>query len=148
MVTPVPPSSAGDGGELSGGPGKVAPPIQVIDSTKTNKANFHIIISDDNPGIAGTIGNPLATEGYTVSTFSNHQEAERALPTKPFNLLIVNQGGISLINKVKHTYPQAKVLLCTGDSFAEKGKADDILIKPFKMDALKNKVSTLLEIKE
>ena len=149
MTTPVRASTESHGG-TPGGPKEAAPIEPIADSPRVNKASFHIIVSDDNSDVANTIGTYLVTEGFTVSTFDDHKKAQAALSTKPFNLLIANQsaGGIKLIDDVKQTYPKAKVLLCTGNSLAEKGNADDVLIKPFQGDTLKNKVLTLLEIKE
>ena len=120
-------------------------------SPPNDNSRSHILVVDDNYAtlsITELIRRKLYLAGYRVSVFTNHENAQAALSASQADLVITNRVEGPFIEAVKKRSPLAKILFCTGHSFAGKGQADDILTKPFTLAQLLNKVSGMLEPKE
>jgi CheY-like chemotaxis protein len=130
----------------TGGPRETIPAKPASEKLPEDNFRFNILIADNNLLIGEILGLCLQKEGYKISAFNNYKDALKELQTKPFNLLITNHSpdGRELISVFKEQFPQSKALLFTGNAFAEKGEADDLLIKPSTIPLLLDKVKQLL----
>ena len=111
-----------------------------------DNSQFHILVADSNADTNNIMSLLLSNEGYTVISVKNHDEALQSLKTtqRSFNLVITNQSGkgLQVIEEAKKCSPSTKVLLCTGNTFAEKGLADDVITKPFNFACSSNSDET------
>lgn len=154
MTQPVTPAGAPGAGSPGNGlrvdETKSVDPIG--DKPKIDKSQFHVLVADSYDMTNKLIADSLTMQGFTVTAVTDHNLAfatfQRAI--RPVSLVIVNQGGrgLWLIDQIKEALPNTTILLCTGNSGADKGKADGVLYKPFNNDALTGKVEELLGLKE
>ena len=110
-----------------------------------------IMVIDDEPIVGKRIKRLLEKEGYEVSTFIEGQSALNELDRRHFDIVITDlkmegMDGLNILRIVKEKYHHTKVIIITGvgkwltatEAF-EKG-AFDFIIKPFKIEELKNAI--------
>jgi DNA-binding NtrC family response regulator len=112
---------------------------------------MRIMIIDDEPIVGKRIKRLLEKEGYEVASFIDGQSALNELGQRRFDVVITDlkmEGidGLNILTTVKEQYHDTKVIIITGigkwltatEAF-DKG-AFDFIIKPFKIDELKNAI--------
>ena len=115
-----------------------------------------ILIVDDEMSMREFLSILLQREGYVVDTAADAAAALALLADRSFDLTISDVqmpglDGISLLQRVKHSWPDMAVLMITAYSTAEdaveamKLGAYDYIAKPFKVEELKILVRNALE---
>ena len=117
---------------------------------------MEILVVDDNKDICELIENILLSDGYNVESCCNPLEFESILKdNKPrliiTDLLMSGYDGRTLAKKVKGN-PETEVIKIMmmsahpdAKKLSEKAGVDDFLSKPFEIDDLISKVSSLLQ---
>ena len=115
-----------------------------------------ILIIDDDENIRETLSLALETEGFTVDTANDGQEAITKSFENFYNLAIIDWRlpdieGTTLLSKLKQTTPRMMKIMLTGfpsiDNAidAVNNYADAFLVKPVKFEKLLTKINELLE---
>ncbi len=117
-----------------------------------------VIIVDDEPLIASTLGVILRRNRFDAESFTKPREALMASKIKAPDLLISDfmmplLSGIELANQVKETCPKCKVLLISGrifdeeflDALLKNGRRFEVLSKPVHPSDLLQKVQTMMQ---
>jgi DNA-binding response OmpR family regulator len=113
-----------------------------------------VLVVDDDPDILQTLALCLSTEGYRVLMASNGQEALDVLSReRPSAVLLdlmmpVMDGWQFVAELESRGWRRMPILVLSADravqAHAQKLKADSFLAKPFDLDELLGKVSTLV----
>ena len=122
----------------------------------------HILIVEDNPEMAAVAEHILLTNGHSVTTATNTQEALDALVDgeEPVDLLLLDlnlagERGETLVKRAELLYlPQPPIVITSAEprtdcayALLELG-ASACLIKPYSMDELLDAVKVALEDRE
>jgi DNA-binding NtrC family response regulator len=125
-------------------------------SQRDNK--FTVLVVDDDPSLTGTLKEFLVEEGYVVETAHNAQQALAIHERNPriclalLDLMMPFTDGISLMEQLRRHDPDLPVMIMTGFGTIEtaveavKRGAEDFLTKPLEPDAVKKKVSRIVEL--
>jgi ATP-dependent Lon protease len=121
--------------------------------------NFRLLVVDDEEITRTNLQHILEKEGYQVVSTANGAEALQQMEKAPFDvvlsdLLMLEVGGMVLLQKVKDRYPQTEVVIITGYATVpsavealQKG-AYHYLTKPLKIDEVRSTVRQALEKKQ
>ena len=116
----------------------------------------NILVVDDDMSVRTIFASILRREGYQVTAVKDGYEAIRAVNQESFNLALVDlrmpgMDGIQVLEKIKSTRPQTRVIIYSGFGAVEdeteaisKGAAD-YLTKPFSANELRVGVKKALE---
>lgn len=119
-----------------------------------------ILIVDDEPDVLETIQEGMTIKGFQSMTASSGEEALKAALSQNPDLILMdvvlkNQNGVEVCREIKSKLPTfTPVLLVTGQdnlSFkitGEKNDPDDLLMKPFQMQELFSRVTSMLRLKK
>lgn len=112
-----------------------------------------LLVAEDDSAVREVIADTLTSQGYRVLTFASPQEA--AAVAEPIDLLITDVvmpglNGRELYRALASRQPELRVLFLSGYTdriLAENGESprQGFLQKPFAMQALHNKVRSLLD---
>jgi DNA-binding response OmpR family regulator len=118
-----------------------------------------IYIVDDRDILAQTLAAILAGAGFIAVPFDDPKVAHVVLSAlRPdillFDVIMAGMTGIELALRVRHTHPECKVLLLSGqfetadllEEASREGHSFDILSKPFHPDELLAKLRDLPSI--
>lgn len=117
-----------------------------------------ILIVDDEKSMRDFLGIVLKKEGYSVSTASDGDEANRAIQKDIYDLVITDikmprLDGLDFLKAVKSVSPETIVLMITAFASTEtaveamKAGAYDYITKPFQIDEVKLIIQNALERK-
>jgi DNA-binding NtrC family response regulator len=106
-----------------------------------------ILVIDDEPIVRISCKRSLSNEGYEVKLAAGGREGIELLEKEPFDLVLLDlkmpdMDGIEVLQKIKDTWPQTKVIIITGYSTVETAVktlrlgALNYLEKPFTPDIL------------
>ncbi len=115
---------------------------------------MRILIAEDDQVIADGLLRALRSTGYAVDQVSNGSEADAAMATHAFDLLILDLGlpkmhGFDVLRKLRGRGSAVPVLILTAaDSVEQRVKgldlgADDYMAKPFSLQELEARVRAL-----
>jgi CheY-like chemotaxis protein len=134
--------------------GQHAPPQRA--EAKIPLRPLHVLVVDDDPLLRDIEAEYLSSDGHTVETASNGNEALQKLRWRQFDLLMTDRAmpqmnGDQLAAAVKQFAPNIPVILVTG--FADMMKSNDnkpagvdlIMPKPFTQANLRDAVLTVTE---
>ena len=121
----------------------------------------HILLVDDAEDVRESLTAVLRGDGHTVTEASNGREAITALSSLRFDLVITDimmpeQDGTEVIMHLEGVAPRPPVLAISGGApnvpaymalHLARLKANATLMKPFRNDQLRTKVSYLLATK-
>lgn len=121
---------------------------------EVNLAMIHILIADDDAHIRELLQYHLQTEGYTVFTAADGEEASARLAEEQVHLAVVdvmmpNKDGYQLCDEIRRYYDVPVILLTAKDQLVDKEKGyavgtDDYLTKPFEPRELLFRIKALL----
>ncbi|GIW07611.1 MAG: hypothetical protein KatS3mg060_2416 [Dehalococcoidia bacterium] len=115
----------------------------------------HVLVLDDEPGIAAMMARMLTRDGHAVASFTSPQEAIAAIERERFDVVVTDLGmpsisGWAIAEAAKRRDPSTRVVLATGwgaeidrDSPAS-AQIDAILPKPFQFQRLRTLIRSLL----
>ncbi|MDH5572314.1 MAG: PAS domain S-box protein [Gammaproteobacteria bacterium] len=123
---------------------------------ETLKGHETILIVDDEPALCKINQQVLESQGYTIFTARNGEEALAILEQQPIDLvfsdvIMPGMDGYQLANKIREKYPQIKIQLASGfndqshDSLADKQLHKHLLQKPVRSNDLMQQVRKLLD---
>ena len=115
---------------------------------------MRILIAEDDTIIADGLSRSLRQGGYAVDWAANGVEADAALLTVSYDLLILDLGlpklsGLDLLKRIRARNSQLPVLILTAlDGTGDRVKgldlgADDYMVKPFELPDLEARVRAL-----
>ena len=115
---------------------------------------MRILVAEDDATLAEGVMRSLRQSGFAVDWVKNGTEAESALETEQFDLLILDLGlpkksGLEVLKHLRARDSRVPVLILTGlDAVADRVRgldagADDYLAKPFDLAELEARVRAL-----
>jgi DNA-binding NtrC family response regulator len=119
-----------------------------------------ILVVDDDAALADTLAKLLRQHYPCVHTAFSGAEARQILTREPNICLVLADlfmpvmDGLQVLQHVRETYPDTRVILMTGFGTIEtavaaiKQGAEDYITKPFDTDTVLKKVSRLMEVFE
>jgi len=119
---------------------------------------LEILIVDDDAGLAGTLRDFLAQDGYPTCVALTASEALAVVERNPglalaiVDLVMPLTDGLALMEQLHSRNPDLPVLIMTGYATVEtaveaiKRGAEDYLTKPFDRAAVRKKVGRLMEV--
>lgn len=109
------------------------------------ESQAHILVVDDEPMLAWTIGTLLSKAGYAVVTLNNPLQVPEELRRRPAKLVISDVimpdlSGIDLAKQLHSEHPDCKIILLSGQAatvdLLEKCRAEgynfEVFPKPIK----------------
>jgi CheY-like chemotaxis protein len=126
------------------------------EGTMNNISMKNILVVDDSKTVCRLIGSDLMAHGYNVACAQSMEDAIKCKEYKTFDLMITDlvmpgMGGIEGIKLIRQKYPDIAIIAMTGGSGADDAAnllakarfvgADDLVLKPFEMDDLREKVA-------
>lgn len=124
---------------------------------------LHILVIDDDPGIANVISYTLGQVGHQIIVAFSMEDALTQFEHLTYDIIITDifmegMGGIEGIKTIREIQPEAKIIAISGGYSdmppevallaAAKIGADAALPKPFKIGKLREMISFLLTGKE
>jgi len=121
-----------------------------------NRADFHILIVDDERTVCERLSAELERLGFTVETHMESRQALERIGAKRFNLVITDikmrgPDGIDITRFVKENHPATKVIVITGFATVDTARkalregAVEFIPKPFKLSELRELVLRLAD---
>jgi two-component system, OmpR family, response regulator len=115
---------------------------------------MRILIAEDDPILADGLCRSLRAASYVVDTVASGEQADTALSTQEFDLLILDLGlprmaGLEVLRRLRSRGSGLPVLILTAaDSVETRVKgldlgADDFMAKPFALEELEARVRAL-----
>ena len=115
---------------------------------------MRILIAEDDPILADGLAVSLRDSGYSVDWVTTGAEADCAIATFEFDLLILDlglpkMGGLEVLKRLRCRSRELPVLILTAQDAVESRVrgldlgADDYLAKPFALEELKARVRAL-----
>lgn len=115
-------------------------------TTATDRRPYHILIVEDEPGLAESVRYALETEGFEVSVADSGvkglEQARRAGPDLVLlDLMLPEMSGLDVCRQIRTSSDVPIIMLTAKDSEADKVSglelgADDYMTKPFSMREL------------
>ena len=118
-----------------------------------SKGNETILLVDDEELIRTLVKTVLEDNGYRLLTASDGMEALELISKgkEPIDLVLLDynmpkMSGLEIAKYIKTINPKIKIVICSGYHInIDRNKdIDDILLKPFKIEELLNKIQTTL----
>ena len=117
--------------------------------------NFTVLVVDDEDALRSVLSTELISEGYTVDTAPDGDDAITILQQKAFDLVLLDikmprVDGFEVLRFIKQRYPNTKVIMLTG--FADlknaieskKLGAEDFVSKPYDLVDLLTTIERVL----
>ena len=108
---------------------------------------MRLLLVEDDPMIGKSVQQGLRQDGHTADWLRDGQQAELALATTPYDILLLDLGlpgrsGLDVLARLRRSANSIPVLVITArDAIADRIRgldagADDYLVKPFDLDEL------------
>jgi len=122
---------------------------------KTEKANYHVLIVEDNDTMRDGMLRVVQKLGHSCLALADAEQAVQQLREQRYHLIITDfklpgMTGMELLQKVKQGSPDTEVLLITAYGTIElaveamQQGAADFITKPFSPDELQLKINTII----
>jgi CheY-like chemotaxis protein len=115
-----------------------------------------VLVVDDDEAIRVMVQEGLQRDGFEVVAASNVSDALRHIATQKFDVLLSDLhmplagDGFTLVSAMRHTHPDALTMVLSGYPALSEAmaailsQADEILVKPFQIGAIKELIRTRL----
>ncbi|MEW6060753.1 MAG: response regulator [Bacteroidota bacterium] len=116
---------------------------------------FNLLVVDDEDALRNVLSSELQSEGYSVMSAADGDEAIATLQQKSFDLVLLDikmprVDGFEVLKFIKEKYPKTKVIMLTG--FADlknaieskKLGAEDFVSKPYDLVDLLTTIERVL----
>jgi len=111
-----------------------------------------LMVIDDEPIVCRRLKQILEKSGYEVDVFSNGADAISGLEEKPYDIIVTDlkmegMDGMSILESVRHSSPETKVIMITGFAEMETAKEAfrkgvfDFISKPVEVEVIKEVIS-------
>ena len=118
---------------------------------------LRLIIIDDEPIVGKRLKQVFSKMGFNVEIFTNPLSALEFMEKNPFDIVVTDfkmeeLDGMEILGKVKQLNPKARVIIITGYAKPETAKEAfksgvfDFMVKPFRLDELKEAVNRAAKI--
>ena len=125
-------------------------------AAKIKKPAMRILVTEDDPRVAGLLKRGLEEEGYTVSNAYDGLMGQKLADQHPYGLVITDivlpvQDGVALCKSLRNSKPRLPIIMLTAlgttDDKVEglDAGADDYLVKPFEMRELMARIRAVLK---
>jgi two-component system, OmpR family, response regulator len=109
---------------------------------------MRILIAEDDQVLADGLLRSLRSAGYAVDQVASGTEADAALASHEFDLLILDLGlpklnGLEVLRKMRARGTSTPVLILTAADSVEQRVKDDYMAKPFSLQELEARVRAL-----
>ena len=115
---------------------------------------MRILLVEDDPMLGDALQRALKQEGFTTDWVRDSEEAEVALATGEYSMLLLDlglpgKGGLDLLAELRSTSNSVPVIILTArDAVSDRIRgldtgADDYLVKPFDPDELAARIRAL-----
>ncbi|MCL5965899.1 MAG: response regulator transcription factor [Deltaproteobacteria bacterium] len=116
---------------------------------------MRLLLVEDDPMIGESVRHGLRQDGFAVDWARDGKDAELALDTEPYDLLLLDLGlpgksGLDLLKGLRRRGNGIPVLILTArDAVADRVRgldagADDYLVKPFDLEEMAARIRALL----
>ena len=116
---------------------------------------MRLLVVEDNQVLAESISKLMRGKGYAVDAVGTGGDAQTALATQPYDLVILDLGlpdidGLEILRRMRRTKSRVPVLVLTArDSLQHRVEglnlgADDYLTKPFALEELEARAGALI----
>ena len=116
---------------------------------------MRILVVEDNIELAQWLGRTLRKERYAVDAINNGLDADFALKTEKYNLIILDLGlpkldGKEVLRRLRERHDTTPVLVLTANNSMQSRireldqGADDYIAKPFDIEELEARIRALL----
>lgn len=116
---------------------------------------MRILVVEDNTELAQWLARTLRKEQYTVDCLDNGADADFALRSEKYNLVILDlalpgMDGKEVLRRLRARHDSTPVLVLTANNTVQSrvseldGGADDYMAKPFEIDELEARIRVLL----
>ncbi len=113
---------------------------------------LRLVIIDDEPIVGRRLKQVFSKMGYHVDIFTNPLYALEFMKDNPFDIVITDfkmeeLDGMEVLRRAKQLNPKSRVIIITGYARPETAKEAfksgvfDFMVKPFRLDELKESVS-------
>jgi len=127
----------------------------LTDSSRSDQTSPNILLIEDEPGLVLTLVDRLNSEGYTVETVSDGNDAVPRATSETFDLIILDlmlpyRSGSDICRDLRQQGLQTPILMLTARGqmtdkvVGLKLGADDYLTKPFEMIEFLARIEALL----
>ncbi len=135
-------------------------PTQAVELGADRRADFHILIVDDEPAVRDSLREWLLNEGFpSVALAGSGEKALALLAAEPIHLMLTDikmpgMDGVELLQKARELYPELCVLMMTAYATVEtavaamKIGARDYFMKPFDPAAMLPLIGRVYEERE
>ena len=132
-------------------------PRQSADQLRLDSDASRILIVDDNPEILKLVSKMATVLGYRTTIAEDGMEALDYLNRGHYDLVITDYDmpfidGYQLADQIKEKHFGTKVIIMTGHSESDiadlldgSGIVDGLLLKPFNLEALKEKIEMAIQ---
>jgi two-component system chemotaxis response regulator CheY len=132
-------------------------PAQSADGLKIDSVASRILIVDDNPDIRKLVSKMATCLGYRPTLAEDGVDALYYLTKGHYDLVITDYDmpfidGYQLADQIKEKHFGTKVIIMTGHSESDiadlldgSGIVDGLLLKPFNLEALKEKIEMAIQ---
>ncbi|WP_374595517.1 response regulator, partial [Aquabacterium sp.] len=123
-------------------------------ATPRTMDSLHILLVEDDPGLAESTGRALRSQGWEVDVTARGEPVALSLKQDPYDLVILDIGlvgidGFETLRRIRREGLETPVLILTARDSVEdrvrglEGGADDYLVKPFALAELIARVRVL-----
>src|SRR6266853_4141823 len=115
-----------------------------------------VLVVDDDDAVRTMVQEGLQRDGFEVVAASNVSDALKHIATEKFDALLSDLhmplpgDGFTLVSAMRHTHPNALTVVLSGYPALSEAmaailsQADEILVKPFQIGAIKELIRTRL----
>lgn len=121
-----------------------------------NKEICRLLVVDDEAIVGKRLSQVFSKMGFEIETYTEPAGAMKAMAEKPFDVVVTDlkmdgMDGMEVLKRVRATNPRTQVIIITGYAspetaeLAQQQGVFEFLVKPFRLDELKQAIFRALE---